>query len=117
MWSIGEKIEAIRREPEQVRMRYVMLCVTVGMVFIVGLWLLSVHENIAVTAKDLPKTIEQGKKDLSGGSTPSLNDLFQQSAPLRIEEKSVNGSQFYNQEQQNRSGVPDEQPQLNPSGQ
>ncbi len=93
--SLGEKIEAIRQEPEHVRMRYVMLCVSVSMVFIVAIWLLSVSESVTSTAKDLPQALEASKQGVTG--TPSLNDLFEQAAPLRIEEKGLEGSQFFDQ--------------------
>lgn len=99
MPSIGEKIEAIRKEPETVRMRYVVGSVSVAMIFIIGIWLLSVHESFTKTAEDLPRAVEQGKEEMLGGkSVPSLNDLFEQSAPLRIEDQGVEGSQFFDQQ-------------------
>ncbi len=95
--ALWEKIEAIRRAPEHVRQRYVVLCVSLSMVFIVGIWLLSVSESAFTAAGDLPQAVEQQKKNMTGGA-PSLNDLFQQSAPLRIEDKTPDGSKFFNGE-------------------
>lgn len=100
-FSLVEKIEAIRQEPEAVRMRYVVGSVSVAMIFVVGIWLLSVHESISTTAADLPQAIEQGKQDMNSGA-PSLNDLFEQSAPLRIEDKGVEGGQFFDQQVDDR---------------
>lgn len=100
--SLFEKIVAIRKEPEHVRMRYVVLCVTVSMIFIVSIWLLSVQESVTTAARDIPQVVEQGK-DLTGGA-PTLNNLFEQSAPLRVEEKNMNGSEFFDQQVQGQSG-------------
>ena len=97
MQSLWEKIEAIQQEPEAVRMRYVVGSVSAVMVFVIGIWLLSVHESFTKTAEELPGVIEQGKKDMTG-DTPSLNDLFEQSSPLRIEDKGTEGGQFFDQQ-------------------
>ena len=99
--SLGEKIEAIRKEPEHVRRRYVVLCVSVAMVYVVGIWLLSVSASVTHTAKDLHQAIEAGKQGVTAGA-PSLNDLLEQSAPLRIEDKGLEGTQFFNQEVNDR---------------
>lgn len=101
--SLWEKIEAVRGEPEHVRMRYVVGCVSVSMVFIIGIWLLSVSENVSTTVSDFPQAMEQGK-NITGGA-PSLNDLFEQSAPLRIEGKSTEGGEFFDQQLNNRENT------------
>lgn len=101
--SLVEKIEAIRKEPEAVRMRYVVGSVSAVMVFVVGIWLLSVHESFTKTAQELPEVLEQSKKDMMGG-TPSLNDLFEQSSPLRIEEKGT-GGQFFDEQLNDREAL------------
>lgn len=101
--SLWEKIEAVRGESEQVRMRYVMICVSVSMVFIIGIWLLSVSENVSTATDDFPQTMEQGKN--TTGGAPSLNDLFEQSAPLRIEDKSTEGGAFFDQQLNNRENT------------
>lgn len=102
--ALWEKIEAIRKEPELIRRRYVMVCVSISMVFIIGIWLLSVSDTVTTTAEDLPKAMEQGK-NMTGG-VPSLNDLFEQSAPLRIETKAEQSNEFI--KQQMESGAPEE---------
>jgi hypothetical protein len=95
--SLLEKIEAIREEPEHVRMRYAMICVSVSMLFIFGIWLFSVEESVTTTTAGVPQAMEKGK-DL--GSAPSLNDLFERSAPLRVESQPANGSEFFQQQVQ-----------------
>ena len=40
-----DKIEEIRRKPEHVRLRYVWVCVAISMVFVVGIWVLSLKNR------------------------------------------------------------------------
>ncbi len=98
---LQEKIEQMRREPEHVRKRYVMIMVSFFMVLIFGIWLLSIQDSMTTAVGDVPGAIEKGK-DLTGGA-PSLSDLFDQSTPLRIEGKKTEGNEFF-QEQQMQSG-------------
>lgn len=114
--SLFEKIATIRKEPDHVRMRYVVLCVTVSMIFIVGIWLLSVQESVSTAARDLPEVVDKSK-DLTGGA-PSLNNLFEQAAPLRIEDKNISGSEFFDQQVQGGGSTPsNEGMALPPAGQ
>lgn len=108
-FSLWEKIEAIRQEPEPVRRRYVVLSVSVSMVIIVGIWLLSVSESLSTTAKEIPQAVDEGKKNLGG--VPSLNDLFEQAAPLRIKDEGLDGSQYFNERLQERAQGGEEMPQ------
>lgn len=94
--SLWEKIESVRQEPEHIRRRYVVICVSVSMVFIFGIWLLSVSDGVSTAAEDLPQAIEGGKSMTD--NAPSLNDLFEQSAPLRIEGQEQPGNEFFDQE-------------------
>lgn len=84
-------------------MRYVVMCVSLSMLFIVGIWLLSVQESVSTAARDLPEAVDKGK-DLTG-EVPSLNNLFEQSVPLGSEEKkTMRGSEFFDQQVQGKSG-------------
>lgn len=94
-FSLQKKIEEIRREPEAVRMRYVTMGVSFSMVLIVGIWLLAVQDSVSTVAKDIPAVLQNGK-ELTGGA-PSLTDLFEQAAPLRIDEETTNGKEFFDQ--------------------
>lgn len=87
MERLFDKIEAIRREPEHIRMRYVMLSVAVSMVFVVLLWALSVYEGFrsaadqpaGIPGMELPKA--PSLDDFSGKGTaktaPTGEDFFQ----------------------------------------
>lgn len=98
--TLWEKIEQIRQEPEHVRQRYVVISVSISMVFIVGIWLLSVGENVSKTASDVPSAVEGGRSLVP--KTPSLTELFGETAPLRLESDPVPGKQFLDQEITNR---------------
>ena len=41
--SIYDKIEQIRQKPEHIRVRYVWICVAISMVFVLGIWVLSLN--------------------------------------------------------------------------
>lgn len=98
---LQKKIEEIRRQPEAVRMRYAMIGVSVSMVFIFGIWLLSVQDGVSTVAEEVPAAL--GNNNGLIGSSPSLNDLFEQAAPLRIDKETVDGSEFFNQQLQQKN--------------
>lgn len=84
--GIWEKIENIRSQPEHIRMRYVWGSLALSMLFILSIWLLSLHESFTIISEDTPAALEQGKEALSGENEPSLNDLMQKNESLRVEE-------------------------------
>lgn len=43
--SIQEKLEEIKKQPEHIRMRYVVGCVVVSMIFVFVVWLVSLKQN------------------------------------------------------------------------
>lgn len=81
MVSISEKIAAIRKEPDHIRIRYVWGCVAASMVLIVMIWLFSIA---AMLKKDSPKTntdnLEQLKSQIQNinQQAPSIKDIGQQ---------------------------------------
>ncbi|MEK7494305.1 MAG: hypothetical protein AAB615_00365 [Patescibacteria group bacterium] len=83
--GIWEKIENIRSQPEHIRMRYVWGSLAISMLFILSIWLLSLHESFTIISEDTPEALEQGKEVLSGENEPSLNDLMQKNESLRVE--------------------------------
>lgn len=72
--QILQKIEAIRKEPEHVRMRYVFLSVAVSMIFVILLWMFSVYEGFR-SAKTSPSIIPSG---MNLPKAPSLDDFSQE---------------------------------------
>ncbi len=99
-FSLQEKIEAIRKEPDHIRRRYVVACVSISMILIAGIWFISVEDNITTVIGDIPEAAEQGKSAVGGA--PSLNDLFERSTPLRVDEKNGDGETFFNQQMEGR---------------
>ena len=97
--GIWEKIEWIREQPEHIRMRYVFGCLAVSMAFIAGIWLLSLKESFRSISHDVPSAVEKGKGLLPGGQAPSLSDLMEQSAPLRVDGQDEKTGQQYFEEQ------------------
>lgn len=97
--NIWEKIEWIRRQPEHIRMRYVFGCLLVSMIFISGVWLLSVKESFRNIGRDVPAAAEKGKALLPDGGVPSLGDLMKKDAPLRVNGQDEKTGQQYFEEQ------------------
>jgi hypothetical protein len=105
-FDIWEKIEAIRHQPESVRMRYALACVGISMLLIIGLWLLSVREGFSDFSEGLSATIEKGKEINPQTDTPSLNDMFEQSKTLRVDSSGKTGQQFFDEKlQQSQQGT------------
>lgn len=82
---ISEKIEAIRRQPEQIRIRYVWGCVAFSMAAIFILWIFSIASmfagNKAKTDKTSAVSVESMNEQLKtlNEQAPSLKDLDNQS--------------------------------------
>ena len=79
--TLLEKIDAIRQQPEPVRLRYVWLCVSVSMFFVFTLWILSLQAHfpkIAPLAADsqLPSLTDAAK---TPATEPSLQEMLQKS--------------------------------------
>jgi hypothetical protein len=92
------KIEAIREQPEHIRMRYVIGCLAVSMFFIVGIWLLSLGESFQSIGSDVPAAAQRGK-DLLPKDQPSLGDLIQSAKPLQADSQSGQTNADYFNEQ------------------
>lgn len=94
-----EKIEWIREQPENIRMRYVLGCLFVSMAFILGIWLLSLKESFQSIKRDVPEVSEKGKELLPANGATSLKDLFNQSVPMRIDgQKEQTGEEYFEEQ-------------------
>jgi hypothetical protein len=71
--NISEKIAAIRREPENVRMRYVWGSVALSMLIIFSIWIFSINAMFKNHKDESPKEV-----DSSVGITEQLKNLKQQ---------------------------------------
>jgi hypothetical protein len=50
--GIQEKLEDIKRQPEHIRMRYVLGCVFVSMIFVLIVWAVSLKKNFESLQRD-----------------------------------------------------------------
>jgi hypothetical protein len=90
MERLIEKIEAIRREPEHIRMRYVMISVLISMFLILLLWIFSIYEGFRSVA-DQPVSVPV----LNLPKAPSFEDISGTGAT----KKSPTGEEFLQSEQ------------------
>lgn len=94
--KLQRKIANIRKKPEHVRLRYVWGGVSAGMLFAFIIFAFSVQENfrevsdVRGAADTLRSKVEMEK--------PSLQQLFNDSKPLNVEEKrkEIEGGQYFN---------------------
>jgi hypothetical protein len=96
--NIWEKIEEVRRQPEPVRMRYALICLAISMLFVIGIWMLSVNESFHSVSRDVPQAVEKGKGLVPGGvaPAPSLGDMLKEASPLRVDNsEKTTGDQFF----------------------
>lgn len=86
--KVSEKIEEIRRQPEQIRLRYVWSCVAFSMAAIFILWIFSIAsmfaENKEKTNQTSAVTVENLNEQLKtlNEQAPSLEDLDKQSLEI-----------------------------------
>lgn len=100
------KIESIREQPEHIRMRYVIGCLFVSMIFIVGIWLLSLGESFQSIGEEVPAAAERGKEMLPKDNLPSLGDLMQSETSLRIDnQKPPTNDDYFNEQFQKSTGT------------
>ncbi len=109
---IAQKVRDVRLEPEHVRMRYVMICLAVSMIFIVGIWMLTLRESLANARTDR-EAVETLTPTLGG--EPSLSDLDS----LRVEDQAPKtGQEYFNEQfEASENSVPaSESPNLSGEG-
>ena len=105
--EIWKRIEYIRQQPESVRMRYLLGCLVVSMLFILSIWLLSLRESFGIISSEVPAAPQSIPEALSGGSGQSLNDLVEGQTPLRVEENQNSGeNSFFETQLNERSSTP-----------
>lgn len=111
---INQKIEMIREEPEAVRIRYAVLMVVVSMLFVLGVWLLTIRENFRETTADSPvkkqdlDSLVSDTKSALQTETNSLQELKDSNQSLGASApKGATGDTFF-QNQLNTDGSPAE---------
>ena len=104
-WNFWEKVEWVREQPEHVRRRYVLGCLAVSMIFIFGIWILSIKESFQNMSKETPAMNLKDK--LPNNQTSSLNDLLEKATPLRVDGQSEKtGAEYFDEQiQKNTQSV------------
>ena len=112
------KIEEIRELPEHIRLRYVIGLVAICMLFIIGIWVLTVREGFLGAVSEVNTGSEQAKEGISNireslPSTDSLRTLKEQSEGLKVDANPESTDQFINQEleRSNNGGALNQVPQ------
>ncbi|MDO8566385.1 MAG: hypothetical protein Q7S04_04385 [Candidatus Moranbacteria bacterium] len=111
-----EKIEWVRRQPEHIRMRYVLGSLFVSMVFILGIWFLSLAESFQSIKQDTSAAAFKGKELLPKEGVPSLSGLLEQATPLRVDgQGEKTGKEYFNEQfpsntQSTSEGIQNSQP-------
>lgn len=98
MRSVWDMIDDVREQPEAVRRRYVYGCVAATMIFVLGIWLLSVSESFRSVAIEAPELKEQAAQVLPKPDTPSLSGLLEQGKTLRVEDTGAQAKDFFETE-------------------
>lgn len=98
MRSVWDMIDEVREQPEEVRRRYMYGCVTLTMVFILGIWLLSVSESFRSVAIEAPELKEQASQVLPKPDTSSLTGMFEQGKTLKVDDKGAQAEDFFETE-------------------
>lgn len=95
--GIAEKLEEIRKQPEHIRMRYLLACVFVCMVFVFFLWVVSLRQNFenmrnddAVQKTMVPEDLQKAMKDIEQQSKEIKDAISNQGVP--VEDGSQSGS-------------------------
>lgn len=101
LWN---RIEYVRGQPEYIRKRYVIGCLVVSMLFVFGLWTLTLKENFSGVTADFPKAVLQGKELLPDrNEAPSIDSILHQAqAPVIDKNNETTGAQLFNDQWQKR---------------
>jgi len=96
-FNIWEKIEEIRQKPEEVRMRYVFLSLFISMLFVFGIWILSLEESVQNVKNAISKPSYDKLPSLSTEGKESLNTLLQKAIPINTDSP-IDKSNYFQQE-------------------
>lgn len=115
MERVTQKIEHIRTLPEHIRLRYALGAVIVCMVFVVGIWFLTLKQGLNDVSPEVSSGKEQVEENLSNlgegfPDTNSLETLKQNSESLRVNNPTDDAETFLNQEIERKNTSPTETP-------
>jgi hypothetical protein len=100
-----KKIEQARQKPEHIRMRYALLLVFISMIFVVGIWFLSVKQGFSSFSPAAKERQKEAAAVLGGVEKPqsqsgrSLQSLLESEKTLRIQKNTATGKEFIENQQ------------------
>lgn len=101
--SIIQKIEHIRSLPEHIRLRYTLVAVAICMIFVIGVWILTLKQGFLHIAPEVSDGKNQAEESLSQvkESFPdkeSLKTLKESSGSLQVDTNKEGAEDFLQQE-------------------
>lgn len=106
--NLYDKIDEIRRKPEHIRMRYVWVCVSISMVFVLAVWALSIKSRSYQYRMEVPGQVagEASIFDELKTQKESLNEYQQQMGNIKETLETGLQSAQNQQVQQDQQGQP-----------
>lgn len=90
-----EKIEEIRRKPDNVKLRYVWFFVIICMIIIVSIWFLSIKADLSDSSLKNNKT-KQGTSEIQKSGSELLKEIEKQKDNLKNAQLDTNADQNNN---------------------
>lgn len=110
-FNLEQWIQNVQAKPEPVRMRYLIGCVAFSMILVIGIWSLSVSENLRSLSQDTKNVTENAQGLLPKASDFSLDSLLSGDKSLEDRKKEVSGETFFQNQLESR-----EQPNFDEEG-
>lgn len=101
--NVEQWIESVRQKPEALRLRYAFLSVAAIMVFVVGLWLLTVTENFQSVAEETSDQVSSVNAILPKPSEFSLDALLKSNQSLGTDREELSGEQYFQGQSENKT--------------
>lgn len=119
---IIQKIEHIRSLPEHIRLRYTIGAVIICMIFVVGVWVLTLKQGFSDISPEVSQGKDQAEETLSNmgevfPDTNSLKTLKENSESLRANNPTDDAESFLNQETERKNSSPADAPVPNQESQ
>lgn len=101
--KITQRIEEIRQKPEHIRFRYTLGLVLVCMIFVIGVWVLTLRQGFIGMKGEGDAGKEQAEEAITSAkeafpNPSSLRDLQENNEPLRVNNTENNADQFIESE-------------------
>jgi hypothetical protein len=108
---IIQKIEHIRSLPEHMRLRYAFGAVAICMIFVIGIWMLTLKQGFLQMSPEVSQGKDQAEETLSHipeslPATDSLKSLKENSESLKVDANKGNAEEFLNQELERKNTNP-----------